>query len=161
MVVQLVADVQDGRRDTSVGQMLLAVRPVLGELALVGVVAGIGVFIGFILIVVPGLFLKTVWSVAAPIVVLERPGGLRALGRSRELVRGNGWRVFGVVLVMMFLVGLVTSGIDLAANSAGTGLGLAVRVIMGIFTAPLAALAAAVLYFDLRASPVMTQKQNL
>jgi hypothetical protein len=77
------------------------------------------------------------------------------------LVRGNGWRVFGVVLVMMVLVGLVTSGIDLAANSAGTGLGLAVRVIMGIFTAPLAALAAAVLYFDLRAGPVMTQKQNL
>lgn len=121
-----------------------------GELVLVGIVNDIGVYIGFILIVVPGLFLATVWSVAAPVVVLERPGGLRALGRSRDLVRGNGWKVFGVVFVMVFLVGLLASGVDLAADSVGTGLGLAIRVIMGIFTAPLAALVAAVLYFDLR-----------
>jgi hypothetical protein len=150
MVVKLVDDVQNGRCDTSVGQVLLAVMPGLGELILVGVIAGIGVYIGFILIVVPGLILATVWSVAAPVVVLERPGGLCALGRSRELVRGNGWQVFGVVFVMVFLVGLLASGVDLAANSVGTVLGLAIRVIMGIFTAPLAALAAAVLYFELR-----------
>ena len=150
MVVKLVNDAQAARRDTRVGQLLLTVTPAFGELILVGIVAGIGVYIGFILIIVPGLFLATVWSVAAPVVVLERPGGLRALRRSRELVRGNGWRVFGVVFVMVFLVGLLASGVDLAANSVGTGLGLAIRVIMGIVTAPLAALAAAVLYIDLR-----------
>jgi hypothetical protein len=150
MVVGLVEAAQDGQRETSVGRLLLAVRPVLGELILVGIAAGIGIFIGFILFVVPGLVLATVWSVAAPIVVLERPGGLRALRRSRDLVRGNGWGVFRVILILIFLIGLLASGIDIAANSAGTGLGLAVRVIMGIFTAPLAALAAAVLYFALR-----------
>lgn len=150
MVVGLVDAVQDGPRETSVGGLLLAVRPVLGELILVGVVAGIGIFIGFILLVVPGLVLATVWSVVAPVVVLERPGGLRALGRSRDLVRGNGWGVFCVIFVLIFLVGLLASGVDIAANSAGTDVGLIVRVVVGIFTAPLGALAGAVLYVDLR-----------
>ena len=150
MVVELVSDVQDGKRDASASQLLRVVTPVLGQLILVGIVAGIGILIGFILIVIPGLILATLWSVAAPVVVLERPGGLRALGRSRELVRGNGWNVFAVILLLVILVGLVGSGIEVAADSAGTGVGLVVRVVVGILTAPISALAAAVLYFDLR-----------
>ncbi len=150
MVVELVADVQDGRRDASAGQLLRAVTPVLGQLILVALVAGIGILIGFILIVIPGLILATLWAVAAPVVVLERPGGLRALGRSRELVRGNGWNVFAVILLLVIVVGVVGSGIELAADAAGAGVGLVVRVVVGILTAPLSALAAAVLYFDLR-----------
>jgi hypothetical protein len=152
MVVELVADVRDGRRDASPGRLLRAVTPVLGQLILVGIVTGIGILVGFILIVIPGLILATLWSVAAPVVVLERPGGLRALGRSRELVRGNGWNVFAVILLLVILVGLVGSGIELAADAAGTGVGLVVRVVVGILTAPISALAAAVLYFDLRAA---------
>lgn len=150
MVVELVSDVQDGRRDASAGQLLRAVTPVLGKLILVGIVAGIGILIGFILIVIPGLILATLWSVAAPVVVLERPAGLRALGRSRELVRGNAWNVFAVILLLVILVGLIASGIEVAGDAAGTAVGLVVRVIVGILTAPISALAAAVLYFDLR-----------
>jgi hypothetical protein len=153
MVVELVADIQDGRRDASPGQLLRAAAPVLGQLVLVGLVAGIGIVIGFVLIVVPGLILLTIWSVAAPVVVLERPGVFAALGRSRELVRGNGWPVFGVILVLYILVGVVSFIVEGAAESAGSGVGIVVRVIVGVLTAPLPALAAAVLYFELRAAP--------
>src|SRR5580692_541400 len=145
MVVELVADVQDGRRDASPGQLLRAATPVLGQLILVGIVAGIGIVIGFILIIVPGLILITIWSVAAPVVVLEQPGVLAALRRSRELVRGNGWQVFGVIVVAV--ISFIIEGI---AESAGSGVGIVVRVIVGVLTAPLAALAASVLYFELR-----------
>jgi hypothetical protein len=150
MVVQLVADVRDGHRDTGARQLLQSVTPVLGQLILVGIVVGIGVLIGFILIIVPGLFLLTIWSVSAPVVVLERPGGLRALGRSRELVRGNGWRVFGVVLVFFLLVVGVGMTLELLAAALSTGAGIVVTVVVGVLTAPLSALAAAVLYFELR-----------
>ena len=150
MVVELVADVQDGRRDASPGQLLQAAVPVLGQLILVGIVAGIGIVIGFILIIIPGLILLTIWSVAAPVVVLERPGGLRALGRSRELVRGEGWNVFAVILLMVILVAVISFVIEAVAASAGTGIDLLVRVVVGILTAPISALASAVLYFQLR-----------
>jgi hypothetical protein len=151
MVVELVSDVQDGRRDHSAGELLRAATPVLGQLILVGIVAGIGILIGFLLIIVPGLILLTIWSVAAPVVVLERPGVFAALGRSRELVRGNGWQVFGVIFVLFFLVIILSSAIQIAADSAGTGAGIVARVIVGILTGPISGLAAAVLYFDLRA----------
>jgi hypothetical protein len=154
MVVELVADVQDGRRDASAGQLLQAVTPVLGQLILVGIVAGIGIVVGFILIIVPGLILITIWSVAAPVVVLERPGVFSALTRSRELVRGNGWQVFGVILVLYILVGAVSIIIEGIADSAGSGVGIVVRVIVGVLTAPLSALAASVLYFELRGARV-------
>ena len=154
MIVELVADVQDGRRDASVRGLLQAATPVLGELLLVAIVAGAGVVLGFVLLIVPGLVLITIWSVAAPVVVLERPGGLRALGRSRSLVRGNGWPVFAVILVLGILVVVLGAAIELAAESAGSGLGVVARVLIGVLTAPLSALAAAVLYFELRGASV-------
>ena len=150
MVVELVSDVQDGRRDFSSGQLLRAATPMLGQLIIVGLVAGVGIVIGLFLLIVPGLILITIWSVFVPVIVLERAPGLASLARSRELVRGNGWQVFGVLLVLFVLVGLLTVLIDSAAASAGTGAGIVVRVVLGVLTAPFSALAAAVLYFDLR-----------
>jgi hypothetical protein len=150
MVVELVADVQDGRRDSSPGQLLRAASPFIGPLILVGLVAGFAIVIGLFLIVVPGLFLVTIWSVFAPVIVLEQPPGLGALARSRELVRGNGWQVFGVILVLFVGVFLLAGVLELAAAAASGGAGIAVSVIIGVLTAPLTALASAVLYFDLR-----------
>ncbi len=151
MIVELVADVQDGRRDHTAGELLRAVAPVLGQLILVGIVAAIGIGIGFVLILVPGLILMTIWAVAAPVVVLERPNGVaRALGRSRELVRGNGWQVFGVVFLLAFMVQVLAGIVDVAAASASSAVGIVVRVVLGILVGPLSALAAAVLYFELR-----------
>jgi hypothetical protein len=150
MIVELVADVQDGRRDSSPGQLLRAVTPVLGQLLGVAIVAGICEAIGFVLIIVPGLILITIWAVVAPVVVVERPGGLRALGRSRELVRGHGWQVFGVILLLVLGVAIVSAAIEAAGGAGGTAVGLVVRVVVGILAAPISALAAAVLYFELK-----------
>lgn len=149
MIVELVADVRDGKRDASVNQLLRAVTPVLGQLILVAILAAVGEAIGFVLLIVPGLILLTIWSVAAPVVVLEHPGAIRALGRSRELVRGNGWQVFAVILLLVIGIGIVTEVIYVLASAAGTTVGLIVRVVLGILTAPISALAAAVLYFEL------------
>jgi len=149
MVVELVADVQDGRRDATPAQLVRAVTPVIGTLIAVAICVGILTVIGFALLVIPGLIALTVWAVAAPVVVLERPPGLGAMGRSRQLVAGNGWQVFGVILVLGILVAIVAAAIEIAAASAGTGAGIVARVVLGVLTAPLSALAAAVLYFEL------------
>jgi hypothetical protein len=44
--------------------------------------------------------------------------------------------------------------IELAADSAGSGAGIVARVVVGVLAAPLSALAAAVLYFELRGALV-------
>ena len=149
MVVQLVRDVQDGRRDNTAGELFGSVSPVLVPLIAVSILAGLGIGIGFVLLIVPGLVLLTFWSVAAPVVVIERPGVFGAFGRSRELVRGYGWPVFGTV-VLVFLLVIAAS---IAAALIGLVLGDVGRAVLSwIFdalTQPVAALTASVLYFTL------------
>ena len=103
MVVELVRDIQDGRRDSSIEQLFRGVAPIVLPLIGLSILLGIGVGIEHVLIIVPGLFLLTIWSVAAPSLVIERKGVFAAFGRSRELVRGHGWQVFGVILVVFAL----------------------------------------------------------
>jgi hypothetical protein len=103
-----------------------------------------------VLLLVPEPFLLTVWSVLAAVAVLERPGGLRALGRSRELVRGNGWRVLALILMLAFPLALATSEIEGATRTVGSGPATAVRLLIATLIAPIPVLAATVRYFELR-----------
>lgn len=150
MVVALVSDVQDGRRDFSVEQLLKSVTGAVAPLIIAGFLAGLGIILGFILLIVPGLFLLTIWAVIAPVIVLERPGILAAFGRSRALVRDNGWQVFGVIVIfflILLVVGFVLGIIGAAAGEVGR---VIADFIGSVLTAPLIALAASVLYFQLR-----------
>jgi hypothetical protein len=150
MVVELVRDVQDGRRDSSVGDLFRAVQPVVLPLIAVSILGGLGIGIGFILLIIPGLFLLTIWSVVAPVTVLERPGVFAAFGRSRELVKGYGWQVFGVIVVIV-LIGLVVGIVVGVIASSLSDLGLTiVQWVINVITAPLSALLTSVLYFALR-----------
>lgn len=150
MVVKLVQDVQDGRRDHSIRDLVRSVEPVFWRLLGVSLLFGIGVGIGFVLLIIPGLILVVIWAVVAPVMVLERPGVFAAFGRSRELVRGNGWNVFAVLVVVFLAVAVISVGAGLASSSLGSvGRGL-VQWAVNAAVAPLTALSASVLYFALR-----------
>jgi hypothetical protein len=153
VVVNLASDVQDGRRDSSAGDLVRAATPFIWPLFGAGLLAGIGIGIGLILIIVPGLILATIWSVIAPVIVLESSGIIGAFGRSRQLVRGNGWPVFGAILVAYVIViagSLIFSAIG-AAIADGVFVRIVFRALASTITAPISALVAAVLYFRLRA----------
>jgi hypothetical protein len=153
MVVSLVKDVQDGRRDSSVGELIDATWPVVLPLIGAGLLSGIAIGIGSLLFLVPGLILLTIWAVIAPVIVVERSGVIGAFGRSRELVRGNGWQVFGVIFVVFLITAVV--GVALGLIGAGishtAGIRILVNLIASTITAPIGALAAATIYFRLLA----------
>lgn len=150
MVVELVRDVRDGRLDQSIGGLLSSVTPVLLPLIAVSILAGLGIAIGLVLLIVPGLILVTFWSVVAPVTVLERPGVFAAFSRSWALVKGNGWQVFGVIVLFI----LIFIAIGILLGVIGAVLGDVGEVVLGyvgsVITAPLVALAAATLYFELK-----------
>jgi hypothetical protein len=153
MVVSLVRDVQDGRRDSSVGELIEEAMPVILPLIGAGILAGFGIALGLVLLIVPGLILMTIWAVIAPVIVVEHSGVIDAFGRSRELVRDQGWQVFGVI-VSVFLIAIV-AGFVLSMIGAAITDSVAGRIIFNLIastlTAPLTALAAATLYFNLLA----------
>jgi hypothetical protein len=108
-LVETVHDVRDGRADRTIGETYRAVQPQLGTVILAGILAAIGITIGFILLIVPGLFLLTIWSMLIPVIVLERRSTGEAFTRSREVVRGHGWSVFGLVIVTFLLVAIASA----------------------------------------------------
>jgi hypothetical protein len=101
-LIEAVRDVRDGRADLSVAETFSRVYPKLGTIIVTGILLGLAIAIGFILII-PGLYLLTIWIAVIPAIVLEDRGIGESFGRSRELVRGNGWNVFGVI-VLTFLI---------------------------------------------------------
>lgn len=82
-------------------------------LLILAVLSTIGVLIGIVMLVLPGLALTVLWAVAIPVLLAERVGPVDALRTSFDYVRRHFWATFGVYLVYVF--GLVCAWIALAA----------------------------------------------
>ena len=152
MVVEAARDILDGRRDYQVGTLLRSAAPVILPLFLAGVLAGLAFLIGFLLFIIPGLIVLTFFAVVAPVIVIERPGVIDAFRRSIGLVRGTALQVFGVIVVLFLLQFIVGAVIQAIANDiADSFVGYALAdLIVRLLVAPLSALAAAVMYFELK-----------
>jgi hypothetical protein len=148
-VVRLVQDVRDGRRDETVGDLFSAAAPAIVPLIVFGILFGIGVGLGLFLLIVPGLILLTIWAVGAPAIVVEDAGPIEAFGRSWRLVRGDGWSVFGTLLVVLLIVIAVGIVLGIIAATIGAGATIVASIISSAITAPIYSLAVSVMFFDL------------
>jgi hypothetical protein len=149
--VYAVQDARDGTFDASVGEVFSRVSSSIAPLLVAGLLAGIGIAIGFVLLVVPGLLLLTIWAVIAPVIVVERKRALESFGRSRELVRGHGWVVFGIVLITGLLSGIATTLLQAAFSFLPRFLEILIgSTIAQAVVSPFGAIALAITYFRLR-----------
>lgn len=150
-LTEAVADIRDGRADLSMQETFARVWPKVWTLLGAGILAVLGIAIGLVFLIVPGLVLLTWWSVISPAIVLEGKGAIESFGRSRELVRGRAWSVFTVVILTV----LISIAIGIAISIALVWLPDEVAsffggLINGILTAPFVALAWTLVYFRLR-----------
>jgi hypothetical protein len=132
-------------------------------LFVVALLVSIGLMLGFILLIIPGIILAVRWAVAAPVVVVEREGPTRSIGRSAELTEDHRWAILGLSLLYLVFAYAVEIGAGLAFRSFGvdSARGFVTLDTMGItFAAISAAIGALVtlvatvgtasLYFELR-----------
>ncbi|WP_019816564.1 hypothetical protein [Saccharomonospora saliphila] len=147
----------------SVGQAWEELRPRLLPLFGLTVVVTLAVAVGTLFLVLPGIWLYVLLSLATPALILERGRVGQALGRSRTLVRGSWWRVFGVLLVALALTMIIGSIIqipfgfavdaDAVARGMTTGELLITEVgnaVAQTITVPFASAVTALLYIDQR-----------
>jgi len=152
-LVKAVDDVRDGRADLSLGETFAAARAHLGAVVVAGILAAIGIVLGLILLIVPGLVLMTWWAVIVPAIVLENRRASESFTRSRELVRGYGWGVFGViVLVLLLFIGFqIVLGLILTPLADWLQ-SFVSQIVSGTLTSPFIAVVLTLLYFRLRAA---------
>jgi len=78
----------------------------------------IGVGIGFLLLIIPGIIFSLMWWVYVPAIVVEGKGILESFGRSAELTSGRRWSIFGLLIIVVVLTGVVGAVVNLAAVAA-------------------------------------------
>ena len=151
-LTEAVREVRDGRADLSIAETVNRARSRIGVLLAAGVLAILGIGLGLALLIVPGLVLLTWWSLVVPVIVIEGRGIRESFGRSRQLVRGHGWKVLGLVLLTILIAGVVSAVVGVAAllalpDTVATFVG---DSLSGTLTAPFTALAWTLMYFRLR-----------
>ena len=62
----------------------------------------------FLLLIIPGIIFLIYWTFGIYVLYDEKKGILESLKRSREIVRGNWWKVFGY-FILLFLIGTIIS----------------------------------------------------
>lgn len=149
--VYAVQDARDGTFDSSMGEIFARVAPSILPLLGAGLLAGLGIALGLLLLIVPGLILLTLWAVIAPVVVIEKRPVFEAFGRSRELVRGHGWTVFFVVIITGLLSGVASALLQAAFSALPEFLEIFIgSTIAQAVVAPFGAIAIAIMFFRLR-----------
>lgn len=133
---------------------------VLGLSLLVGFVAGMAC----LALIVPGVLLFIMWSLAVPTKVLENKGVLESMSRSMELTKGSRGRIFVIgLLVVVLTVGvtwLLQWPIFVAAGVGLQGFGrmalvwraasLVAKFVSESLVGPLATIALSLVYYDER-----------
>ncbi|MEM5515829.1 glycerophosphoryl diester phosphodiesterase membrane domain-containing protein [Henriciella sp. AS95] len=140
---------------TSVGVAIAVFLPLLG----LSILMGLGLAIGFMLLIIPGLILLTYWVVAVPSFIVEDTGIIGAFERSAELTKGQRWRIFGLIVlvwiayaVVAYIITMLTGGAMASAAYAQnfTLMGAIVNGVLGALSAIVGSVGVAVLYVHLR-----------
>jgi hypothetical protein len=151
MVVEAAADMLDGRRDQTIGSLVGGAAPVVVPLLIAGILVGIATALGLILLIVGAFLVATIFAVTAPAIVLERVGAIDGMKRSIELVKPHFLPALGVLVVVLLINYVGSSLLQLIFSSIDDGVfGYSLgSLIAQTLLAPISALAAAILYFDL------------
>jgi len=158
MVVKAAVNGFNGKA-TSFGQAFdVGVKMFLPLLGL-AIIAALGAGLGYLALIVPGVIISVMWSVASPAVVVEKRGVLESLQRSRDLTRGYRWNVFGLMVIYMLLSWIIGAAVGALGLATGGGfldgspnlwVNTASGVVVNILSAVVASAGVAALYYELR-----------
>jgi hypothetical protein len=168
-VFRLVLDGYLGREIT-IGESFSYAASKLLALVWISILYVVLVAFGLVLLVIPGIFLSVAFSVGIPVLMIEGRIGVRALGRSIQLVTGRWWATFGRLFVAWLLIALVSlilgalnlaSALNVSSVIGWLILNAAIAGVGAILTAPFTAAIATVIYVDLRVRKERITKADL
>lgn len=134
----------------NMGSAILTGTKKLIPVILMGMLYALIVSAGFLLFLIPGIYLSVSMWLAMPAILFENCGPLAALKRSHQLVKGHWWRtatalsVPGLVMMALYVAVAVAGGIWMAAQApAGNQQEIVatVGIVFAVFTIFVSALA--------------------
>ncbi|HYE42581.1 MAG TPA: hypothetical protein VEA15_04230, partial [Caulobacteraceae bacterium] len=136
-------------------------------LVIMAVVSSIGVTLGLLLLVVPGILLAVCWIVMVPARVVERRGIFESMGRSLDLTQGCRWPILLLIIVYLIVAWILTimsGAVTGALAGAQQGLllvNVVVSPLLSVFTSVISSVGIAAIYFELRGIKEGVAHENL
>ena len=97
----------------------------------VSIIVGIIVVLGIIALIIPGIILAIMYSLALPVLLIEKKGVFESMSRSRQLVSHRWGKTFGTFL----LLGIIVIIASLIFGAITAPFGIAGIIINGILSA--------------------------
>lgn len=107
VTVSYIAEYLDGNTDIAVGRVFSRAVSKIGNVIGAGIIAGILTAIAFVFLILPGIYMAIALSFVFIVIILEGDPTFEAISRSFQLIRGNWWSTFGLLIVMSFIVGIM------------------------------------------------------
>ncbi len=127
-----------------------AIRFVVSKLLSIwalSIIVGIIVFLGALALIIPGIILAIMFSLALPVLLIENKGVTESMGRSRVLVSNRWGKTFATFLVLGIIV--IIASVIVSAISGLLGIaGPVVNGILSAFYAPLFPILLVVYYYS-------------
>lgn len=84
----------------SLSDLIAGVWPKLFWLVLLIAVTDVGIFFGYGLLIVPGLFLSVIWLVVVPVMLFEGLGVFQSMSRSIKLTEGHRMNLVWIAIII-------------------------------------------------------------
>ena len=143
--------------EVTIGQALNRAVKSLWTLSVAQFAVVLWVFIGFVLLIVPGILWSLSYALVVPVVLVEGRKAAPSLRRSCELVKDNRWKVFAVLLIVSALQWLLGFGVGSLSrlfltleSGSGSLMRWTLENVTTIFLTPLGIIADILLYYDFR-----------
>ena len=141
------------------GRALSAGFDAFTPLFLAVLLAAVGIALGLVALVIPGVYLAIRWYFVPQAVFLQGARGAGALRRSSEAVEGLWWRTFGIVLVANLAAALPGLAVLVPFEALARATDRELWALVGTtlteaITTPFVALISTLLWYDLRARRV-------
>jgi hypothetical protein len=125
------------------------------------IVMSVLLFLGFLILIIPGIILSVWFAFSSFVLVVERAGIIDSIKKSREYARGHWWAVFGRILLLglaMLVISMIISGLSVAMP-----FGILATALVAAFTMLLAPFAVAYMYLmyqDLKGGSVVSNESS-
>jgi len=152
-------------RSITAREALARATPFVGPLIVVSLLVGLVAFVGFLLLVIPGIIAVCGLALSVPALVVEGSSPTDAMGRSWALTRGYRLRMFGLLVLIFLLIFIpyvavmgafgVASAMFGSTGARGMGaaiilFGTVLAAIVQLLLSPLYQAALVITYYDLR-----------
>lgn len=108
-----------GHGNVSFQDVLDLVKRKVGIIILATIVVGIMMVVGFVFLLIPGIFLG-IATIAVPAIILNEELGIgEAISKSFKLTSGSWWETFGIVLVLYLITALLMGILSIPAYIIG------------------------------------------